>query len=93
MVDRFVVLKSSNLLKILPNKITRRNRNTQSSVLYCNALHFRGIFGLQIKGRKSSSTCKTTAGARYPDEITLNDGPDSSTFAAAEILFDEQKIN
>ncbi|MGC3024325.1 hypothetical protein ACPUER_04090 [Burkholderia sp. DN3021] len=80
-------------MKILPNKITRRNRNTQSRVLYCNALQFSMNFRVANKGSKIFIDAQAMADVRRMDEITLNDGADLNTFAAAEILFDEPKIN
>ncbi|CAI8695191.1 hypothetical protein EMIT0111MI5_20381 [Burkholderia sp. IT-111MI5] len=45
------------------------------------------------KGSKIFIGVQAATDMRCLDEITLNDGPDSNTFAAAEILFDESEIN
>jgi len=50
-------------------------------------------FRVANKGSKNFIDVQAMADVRCRNEITLNDGADSNTFAAAEILFDESKIN
>lgn len=81
------------MLKILPNKIMRRNRNTQEWGFILQCFTFSTDFRGANKGSKIFIVLQAMADVRFLGEITLNDATDSSTFAGADILFDEPIIN
>lgn len=79
-------------MKILPNKITHRNRNTRRRGFILQCFTIRRIFRVADKGSEFFFAVQMTAGQSPQRMTSLNYEAGLTTFSVADNLFDQAII-